>query len=426
MSKEVVVKRTLWGKLQDTVNVTQVRKVIKFGFEASGALQPLFDKPNWWNAGRAVFGVAKLMLDDIEVWPDLYFDDEEKWQMPYSRDFTPLIVPLLSRYPVQVIKTNEGSQVIKLVDVDGMKMGYVYNTKLNSADSLYVGVDDVANAKDFIKKALWSQHNQSSLVMRHNRKTMVYNNEPRIIFEADDAFNPLPSDRATVYAAYLKRCLDAGVTRSVMFYGPPGTGKSTMSRTVVEELKLRSFRIRVEDIGYTENSVIFEAIAIFQPDVIILDDFDRAHNQAQLLETLEFFKRHVKLVIATVNDRASLDEAILRPGRFDELVYVDRMEEPVVRKMLGDYQDAYEVVKDWPIAFIEEYCTRRRFMSKEETETSLNELLTRVARLRNYREGGETDDVEALFIDAHLAKKTPASEVIDAMFKEGDDDPENP
>ena len=426
MSNEVIVKRNFLGQIQDAVNVAQARKVIKFGFEASSALQPLLDKPTWWNAGRAIFGVAKILIDDIEVWPDLYFDDEKEWQMPYSRDFTALISPLLNKYPVQLVHSNEQTLVIKLVDVNGLKMGYVFNTKLNSADALYVDANRVEDAKAFIKTELWNVYKKSSLVMRSNRKTTAYNNEPRIIFEPDDAFHPLPSQRASKYAKYLKRCLDANVPRAIMFYGPPGTGKSTMARTTVEELGLRSFRIRVEDIGYTENSVIFEAISIFQPDVIILDDFDRCHNQPQLLETLEHFKRHVKLVIATVNDRSNLDEAILRPGRFDELVCVDQMEEPVVRHMLGEYSDAYEAVKEWPIAFIEEYVIRRRFMSKEEADDSLKELMGRVARLRKYRQS--SDDQEAVFLDK-IADKIEQEEEekarsTESQEEEGEDAPD--
>jgi hypothetical protein len=400
MTEGPVVKRTVWGNIQDAVNITRVRKAIKLGFEMSSALQPVLDKPSWWNAGRAAIGVAKVFLDDVEVWPDVFFDDEREWRMPYSREFAPLITPILSKFPVELVKSNEPSMVIKLVDAEGIKFGYVHNTKLNTSDSVYVDAGRIEDGKAFIKRQLWSGFNQSSLVMRNNRKTSAYGNEPRIVFEVDDAFNPLPSARASEYATYLKRCLDAGVPRSVMLYGPPGTGKSTMARTLVEELKFRSFRIRVEDVGYTENSVIFEAISIFSPDVIILDDFDRCHNQAQLLETLEFFKRHVKLVIATVNNRGSLDEAILRPGRFDELIYVDHMEEPVIRHMLGEYQDAYETIKEWPIAFIEEYVIRRRFMSKAETETSLQELISRVARLRKYRESHcDDDDVEGKFLE---------------------------
>ena len=53
-------------------------------------------------------------------------------------------------------------------------------------------------------------------------------------------------------------------------FGPPGTGKSTMARTIVENLGMKSFRIRVEDIAHIETSAVFEAISIFEPDAVIL------------------------------------------------------------------------------------------------------------------------------------------------------------
>ena len=124
---------------------------------------------------------------------------------------------------------------------------------------------------------------------------------------------------------------------------------------------------------------------------MILDDFDRSDMQAKLLETLEFFQQHVKLVIATVNNKNHLDEAILRPGRFDELLQIKQMDDDVVRAVLGDeHAFAYDTVKDWPIAFIQEYVKRLRFMNPEEAAASVKELAQRVKRLKKYDDEEES------------------------------------
>jgi hypothetical protein len=141
------------------------------------------------------------------------------------------------------------------------------------------------------------------------------------------------------------------------------------------------------------NSMLAVAISLFQPEAIILDDFDRANNQASLLETLEFFQRHVSLVIATVNDKDKLDDALLRPGRFDELIFVEQMDENVVKYVLGDFVDGYEFVKSWPIAFIHEYVKRRTFMSLEEAQTSMTELANRVKKMSIQHTNVETWDL---------------------------------
>ena len=89
-----------------------------------------------------------------------------------------------------------------------------------------------------------------------------------------------------------------------------------------------SFAMR--GVGNTSIIVYDEA-----PVAVILDDFDRAHNQDEMLEVLEYFQQRVKLVIATVNDKKQIDQAILRPGRFDELISVKNLDTEVVLNVLG-------------------------------------------------------------------------------------------
>lgn len=314
--------------------------------------------------------------------------------MPYSRDFNATLMSVLIRFPYQSLRTANENTFVRLVDLNGCNASWTFNTKTNNYDSIYVEIDKVDLAKAEISRLLWEMYKDQPLVMRHNKQANGrLPDDPKIVFEVDDAFHPMPSAKAVSYTSYLKRCLDAGITRSVMLYGPPGTGKSTLARTLINNLNLRSFRIRVEDISGLENSTLFEALEIFKPDAVILDDFDRASSQASLLETLEFFQRHVKLVVATVNNKESLDEAILRPGRFDELVLIDKMDEDVVRNILGECVDGFDIVKKWPIAFIQEYVKRRRFMDPAEAAASTVELANRVKRLEKYV---DRDDIEIM------------------------------
>lgn len=385
-------KQSLVEEVRNFLNMGKVKKLFRVGTEVFNAFQPMLEKPNWWNAGKTVFGVGKIFVDDVEIWAEAFFDGDE-WLQPYTRDFNQTILQVLQTFPFKTIKTAEENSVVRLIDLEGVKCGWVYNTKLHTVDHIYVETEKADKARSTIKRLLWAQFGGQPLVMRNNRRMVSGAEEPRVVFEIDDAFHPLPSEKATEYSSYLKRCLDASVPRSVMLYGPPGTGKSTMARTLVENLSLKSFRIRVEDVSGLENSTLFEAITIFEPDAVILDDFDRAHTQAALLETLEFFQRHVKLVIATVNDKNNLDEALLRPGRFDELVLVDRMDEGVVKYILGEYVDGYDDVKEWPIAFIQEYVKRRKYMDPSEAALSTAELARRVKRLDKYRDYNDIDAV---------------------------------
>ena len=65
----------------------------------------------------------------------------------------------------------------------------------------------------------------------------------------------------------------------------------------------------------------------------------------------------------------------------------------MVRAVLGDeHAFAYETVKDWPIAFIQEYVKRLRFMNPEEAAASVKELAHRVKRLKKYDDDDDDDD----------------------------------
>jgi len=374
------IASTVSDNIRDFFNVGKIKKMFRVGSEIFNALSPFIEKQTPLNALKSAFLVGKVVVDDLEIWPDDYF---ENWEMPYTGDFSKMIRAALIGNPYNIIRTSEDSIVIHIVHLEGIKFGYVLNTRTDHVGAVYVEPDNTKKAKEILKRELWKLLKNDNIVLRKSKTSA--NKEEVVLLETDDAFLPLPSKRASEYSSYLKKCIDAGVSRSVLLYGPPGTGKSTMARTIINNLGMKSFRIRVEDIGCIDSSTIFEAISIFEPDAVIFDDFDRSTEQASLLETLEFFQRHVKLVIATVNNKNMLDEAILRPGRFDELVQIKLMDEDVVRKILGEnLEEHFELVKEWPIAFIQEYVKRLRFMNPDEAEKSVRELAHRVQRLSKY------------------------------------------
>lgn len=388
--EQVMIERNPLELAHDFFNLGKVKKLVRLGSDVFAAASPYIEKPTPLNAARAAFLIGKLIVDDLEVWPEDYFDDS--WESPWPEDFTRIILKALKGKPMQVIKTSDEAMLIHVHHFKGLKFGYVANKRHEYVPEVFVQVNRLEESKEVIKAELWRLMKNDNIVLRQTKvKSSTAEAFNSISLEIDDAFRPMPSKRANEYSRYLRKCIDAGVSRSVMLYGPPGTGKSTMARTIVENLGMKSFRIRVEDIAHIETSAVFEAISIFEPDAVILDDFDRSGMQAKLLETLEFFQQHVKLVIATVNNKNDLDEAILRPGRFDELLQIKQMDDDVVRAVLGnEHAFAYETVKDWPIAFIQEYVKRLRFMNPEEAAASVKELAQRVKRLKKYDDEEES------------------------------------
>ncbi len=412
-TNQSIIDRSPGEIVRDFLNLGKVKRLVRVGSDVFSAATPYIEKPSPLNAARAAFMIGKIIVDDLEVWPEDYFDDS--WESPWPEDFTRIILKALKGKPVQVIKTSDEAMLIHVHHFKGIKFGYVANKRHEYVPEVFVQLHDLEKAKAVIKEELWRLMKNDNIVLRQVKvKSATAEAFNSISLEVDDAFRPMPSKRAGEYSLYLRKCIDANVSRSVMLYGPPGTGKSTMARTIVESLGMKSFRIRVEDIAHIETSAVFESISIFEPDAVILDDFDRSDSQSKLLETLEFFQQHVKLVIATVNNKNNLDEAILRPGRFDELLQIKQMDDDVVRAVLGnDHAAAYDTVKDWPVAFIQEYVKRLRFMNPDEAAASVKELAQRVKRLKKY------DDEDEVSLDKTGDDESPSKQHVHAMPNDG-------
>ena len=360
------------------------------------------EKPSPINLAYAAINIWRT-LDGSRMYSEEYFCDD--WSHPYDDSFDDFIVKAISHYPFKVVTPADDDTLIRIATVKGIEVGWTFSKDNGYVNSVWVRSECLAQAKIVIKEALWATINVRSIVMEKTTTQMNGNNDNRdapLTFKPDEDLKGLRSQKADEYSAYLKRCMDAGVPRTILFYGPPGTGKSTIARAISDRLHLRTLRIRVEDISDFGNNVIFEAINLFEPDAVILDDLDRTHSQNHLLETLDRFHKHLKLVFATVNHRDALDDALQRPGRFDEICKIKRLDDEVIHKMLGEENaGVFEQVKDWPIAFIKEYVTRRQFMTVEEATSSMAELRKRVARLDDEEDDeDDEDDADTLGIQS--------------------------
>jgi ATPase family associated with various cellular activities (AAA) len=370
--------------------IDNLSEITRLGHEVFECIQRLEQKPTAISFIKEGLKLSNILLTK-EIDADEYF--YKRWNSPFPCELNEFIIGLLREFPVRTIKVTEKNRTIKIADVHGEEIGWIHDTSDGLCDGLYVKIDRMVEGRAVIKKVMWDHFGDKSILLRRNKSFGGTSRRDRVTLEVDDQIPPLKSETAHSMAKYLKRCIGANVSRSLLFYGPPGTGKSTMVRCVTDSLKMRTLRIRVEDISDFENSLIFEVVDIFKPDAIIMDDLDRAGMMHHLLEMMEFFQRHVKLIMATVNDKNELGEAMLRPGRFDELIEVKYLDDGVILTTLGEANThLFDLVKKWPIKYIEELVTRRRFMDEEEAVASLTELQKRVDRLKKFEE----DDDEAV------------------------------
>ena len=122
--------------------------------------------------------------------------------------------------------------------------------------------------------------------------------------------------------------------RGFLLYGPPGNGKTTAARIMACHPQVSAFSIELkEQLPNEALSDLFQAAEDRAPALIILEDLDRTFGSLAEAKRTEITVSHLLncldgigvtngiVVVATANDPATLDQAILRrPGRFDRLV----------------------------------------------------------------------------------------------------------
>ena len=148
------------------------------------------------------------------------------------------------------------------------------------------------------------------------------------------------------------RRLGGKVPRGVLLIGPPGTGKTLLARAVAGESGVAFFSISASEfiemfvgVGAARVRELFAEAKKTAPAIVFIDEIDavgrsrgagmggghdeREQTLNQLLSEMDGFERSdLTVVLAATNRPDVLDPALLRPGRFDRRVMVDRPELP--------------------------------------------------------------------------------------------------
>lgn len=158
----------------------------------------------------------------------------------------------------------------------------------------------------------------------------------------------------------LARKYGIGVGGGVLLYGPPGTGKTMMAKAVAHEVEATFFVISPAQVlskwvGEAEQNVqkLFDAATSEAKSVIFIDEIEalvpRRKSDGssvmqrvvpQILQELEGFDRkgdRALLFIGATNKPWMLDEAMLRPGRFDTRIYLGLPDPPALYRLLEIY-----------------------------------------------------------------------------------------
>jgi cell division protease FtsH len=154
------------------------------------------------------------------------------------------------------------------------------------------------------------------------------------------------------------QALGARIPKGVLLYGPPGTGKTLLARAVAGEAGVPFFSISGSDfvemfvgVGASRVRDLFEQAKQSSPCIIFMDEIDavgrhrgaglggghdeREQTLNQLLVEMDGFETKDNVILIAATNRPDiLDPALLRPGRFDRQIVVDRPDRIGRRKIL--------------------------------------------------------------------------------------------
>ncbi|MFC9688490.1 tetratricopeptide repeat protein [Kribbella sp. NPDC056951] len=169
----------------------------------------------------------------------------------------------------------------------------------------------------------------------------------------------LPLSRPELYEKYGRK--SGG---GVLLYGPPGCGKTLLARATAGECGLPFINVRIEDVmdpylGVSERNLhaAFERARANAPCVLFLDELDalafarHKHGGSEARRLVDVLLQEMDaigsendglLVLAATNAPWDVDEAMLRPGRFDRVIFVPPPDEPARADILS------VLVKDVP------------------------------------------------------------------------------
>jgi cell division protease FtsH len=185
-----------------------------------------------------------------------------------------------------------------------------------------------------------------------SRAKLQNNDVPQNTFDdvagADEAIAELEEIKDFLADPAKYAVLGAKIPKGVLLYGPPGTGKTLLARAVAGEAKVPFYSISGSDfvemfvgVGAARVRDLFNQAKTNAPAIVFVDEIDAVGRQRgagmggghdereqtlnQLLVEMDGFEANGQVILIAATNRPDvLDPALLRPGRFDRQIPVER------------------------------------------------------------------------------------------------------
>jgi cell division protease FtsH len=191
-----------------------------------------------------------------------------------------------------------------------------------------------------------------ALSFGRSRAKMQSENRPKVTFADVAGVDEAKEELAEIvdFLKYPKKyqAVGARIPKGVLLLGPPGTGKTLLARAIAGEAGVPFLSISGSDfvemfvgVGASRVRDLFDQAKKSAPCIVFIDEIDAVGRQRgaglggghdereqtlnQLLVEMDGFDQNTGVILIAATNRADvLDPALLRPGRFDRQVVVDR------------------------------------------------------------------------------------------------------
>ena len=337
----------------------------------------LRDKPTKWDWYAAGMRSGSLLLEHMRSRTGNrfnsayeYFEENEDWES-FPREYRKLIVEVAKNCMVapEFMDSDDKAPYACLASVGKETIGWV----IQNGEVFYGPYYQKARKAETFTAF-------GELVWRFlGGKQLTYDGAALVLDRMKDE-GTLATGQMWLLLSQVQRYLKADISRSYLLLGAPGTGKSVAIRWLTSILNMKSLRVNIGALNESTDvaGALQIILGILRPDVLILDDLDRIDRiNAELLLFLELARRTCKLVVASANHRSELSGACLRPGRLDELIEFSCLDLPLVKQLLGEFEDLAEQIADLPAAYVTEFANRCKVLGREEALAGLAELRKR-------------------------------------------------
>jgi cell division protease FtsH len=209
------------------------------------------------------------------------------------------------------------------------------------------------------------------LVTKANITLSSFAGSPEIFEECTEVVSYLKND--TLY-----QNAGAEIPRGILLEGPPGTGKTLLAKAIASEADANFISVAASEfvelfvgMGAAKIRNLFKKARENKPCIIFIDEIDAVGKQRgtginmgndereqtlnQLLAEMDGFADNEGiLVMAATNRRDVLDDALLRPGRFDRLIYVPLPDRASREAILRLYLKGKKTTNDINIPYLAE------------------------------------------------------------------------